>query len=161
MNSVQLARQPMPTGPPEAHLELAPALGQMGTPVASPRGTILFHQGQPPSGVFVVCTGKVRLSRICADGQRMSKTVGAGHILGLLATVSDQPFLKTAEAIADSELVSVDRSRLMSLLDRRADFWLQAIAVIKDEMKLIRKRVMYPNHKKAAAKADGSEASTG
>jgi len=129
--------------------------------VVSPRGTILFQQGQPPSGVFVVRKGKVRLSRICADGQRMSRTVGAGHILGLLATVSDQPYLKTAEAVADCEFSSVDRIRVMSLLDRRADFWLQAVAVINDEMKLIRKRVMTSNHKKVAGKAGEDKASTG
>jgi len=147
--SAQLAYQP----PLESQSELAPALEQLGTAQVSPRGTILFQQGQQPTGVLVVRKGKVRLSRICADGQRMSKTVGAGHILGLLATVSDQPYLKTAEAIADSELVSVDRSRLMSLLDRRTDFWLQAVEVIKGEMKLIRKRVMTSNQKKVAGKA--------
>jgi len=147
--SAQLAYQP----PLESQSELAPALEQLGTAQVSPRGTILFQQGQQPTGVLVVRKGKVRLSRICADGQRMSKTVGAGHILGLLATVSDQPYLKTAEEIADSELVSVDRSRLMSLLDRRTDFWLQAVEVIKGEMKLIRKRVMTSNQKKVAGKA--------
>ena len=154
--SAQLAYQP----PPDSQLELVAALEQLGTAVVSPRGTILFQQGQPSSGVFVVRKGKVRLSRICEDQQRMSRTVGAGHILGLLATVSDQPYLKTAEAIADSELVSVDRSRVMSLLSRRTEFWLQAVTVIKDEMKRIRKRVTNSNQKKVAGKAGEAEAST-
>jgi CRP-like cAMP-binding protein len=154
--SAQLAYQP----PPDSQSELAPALEQLGTAVVSPRGTILFQQGQPPSGVFVVRKGKVRLSRIGPDGHRMTRTVGAGHILGLLATVSDQPYLKTAEAVEDSELLSVDRSRVMSLLDRRTDFWLQAVEVIKGEMKLIRKRVMSSNQKKVAGKAGEAEAST-
>ena len=153
-----MSAQPAFQPPPESQSELAPALEQLGTAVMSPRGTILFQQGQPPSGVFVVRKGKVRLTRICADGQRMTRTVGAGHILGLLATVSDQPYLKTAEAVEDSELLSVDRNRVMSLLDRRTDFWLQAVEVIKGEMKLIRKRVMHPNQKRAAPKAGGSEA---
>jgi len=156
-----MSAQPAFQPPPESKAELAPALEVLGTMVVSPRGTILFQQGQPPSGVFVVRKGKVRLSRICADGQRMSRTVGAGHILGLLATVSDQPYLKTAEAVADCEFSSVDRIRVMSLLDRRADFWLQAVAVINDEMKLIRKRVMTSNHKKVAGKAGEDKASTG
>jgi len=156
-----MSAQPAFQPPPESQAELAPALEVLGTMVVSPRGTILFQQGQPPSGVFVVRKGKVRLSRICADGQRMSRTVGAGHILGLLATVSDQPYLKTAEAVADCEFSSVDRIRVMSLLDRRADFWLQAVAVINDEMKLIRKRVMTSNHKKVAGKAGEDKASTG
>ena len=156
-----MSAQPAFQPPPESQSELAPALEQLGTAVVSPRGTILFQQGQPPNGVFVVSKGKVRLSRIGPDGRRMTRTVGAGHILGLLATVSDQPYLKTAEAVEDSELLSVDRSRLMSLLDRRTDFWLQAVEVIKGEMKLIRKRVMSSTHKKVAGKAGEAEASTG
>jgi CRP-like cAMP-binding protein len=155
--SAQLAYQP----PPGSPLELAPALEQLGTAVVSPRGTILFQQGQPPGGVFVVRKGKVRLLRISADGQRMSRTVGPGHILGLLATVSDQPYLKTAEAVEDSEFVSVDRNCVMGLLNRRTDFWLQAVTVIKDEMKLIRKRVTNSNQKKVAGNAGEAEASTG
>jgi CRP-like cAMP-binding protein len=133
---------------PESNPELAPALEQMGNVVVSQRGTILFQQGQAASGVYVVRRGKLRLSRLCEDGHRTSRTVGPGHIIGLLATVSDQPYLKTAEALEDSELTSVDRNRVMSLLDRRADFWLQAVDVIKEEMKLIRKRVLNSNRKK-------------
>ncbi len=143
---------------PVPESELAPALEQLGNIVVSQRGTTLFQQGQPASGVFVVRQGKLRLSRLCADGHRSSRTVGRGHIIGLLATVSDQPYLKTAEALEDSELASVDRNRVMALLDRRADFWLQAVAVIKDEMKLIRKQVLNSNRKKAGEKAAGSAA---
>jgi CRP-like cAMP-binding protein len=133
MTSTQLAQQPQPTTP-ESPTELAPALEQMGTTVVGPRGTILFQQGQPPGCVLVLRKGKVRLLRIGADGQRMSRTVGPGHILGLLATVSNQPDLRTAEAVEDSEFASVDRNCVMDLLHRRTDFWLQAVTVAKDEM---------------------------
>ena len=129
--------------------------------MASPRGTILFRQGEQSTGVLVVRKGKVRLSRVCAEGQIKSKTVGTGHILGLLATVSDQPYLKTAEATVDCELVRVDRMRVMNLLSHRADFWLQAIEVIKCEMKLIRKRVMGANPAKASAPGGDGQAGTG
>ena len=154
-----MSAQPVYPAPPESQSELALALEQMGTAIAGPRGTILFRQGEQSTGVLVVRKGMVRLSRISADGQTMSKTVGTGHILGLLATVSDQPYLKTAEAIADCELVRVDRMRVMNLLSHRADFWLQAVEVIKREMKLIRKRVMGAN--KDSAQSAGGQASTG
>ena len=133
---------------------------QLGNVQLNPRGTILFRQGEQPAGVLVVRKGRVRLSRLCHDGQSLSKTVGAGHILGLLATVSDQPYLKTAETITDSELVAVDRSRVMVLLNRRADFWLQAVAVISGEMNLIKKRVMNSTATKASARS-GRTASGG
>jgi len=152
-----MSAQPIPAV--EARPELAQALGQLGTTQLSPRGTVLFQQGQLPAGVLVVRKGRVRLSRVGHDGESLSKTVGAGHILGLLATVSDQPYLKTAETIADSELVAVDRPRVMALLHQHADFWLQAIEVIKCEMKLIRKRVMGSAAGKASA--PGGQADTG
>ena len=144
-----MSAQPAHPLSPESQPELARALEQLGTAQLSPRGTILFQQGQRPNGLFVVRKGKVRLSRTEADGQCSARTVGAGHILGLLATVSDQPYLKTAEAVEDSELFSVERSRVMSLLDRHTDYWLQAVSVIKDEMKLIRKKVMSAQQPKA------------
>lgn len=139
MSTSQSVQQPGST--PDSHSELAPALEQMGTAVSNPRGTVVFQQGQQPTGVFVLLKGKVRLARNCNDGRRTQRTVGRGHILGLLATVSDQPYLKTAEAIEDSEFAFVDRTRVMSLLNRRPDFWLQAVAVVQEELKLIRKRV--------------------
>lgn len=146
-----MSAQPIYPPPAESQPELTQALEQLGTAQLSPRGTVLFQQGQRPAGVLVVRKGRVRLSRVDHDGQSLSKTVGVGHILGLLATVSDQPYLKTAETIADSELVAVDRDRVMALLNRRADFWLQAVEVIKGEMKLIRKRVMGSANAKASA----------
>ena len=141
MVSSQSVDQLQPASALDSHSELAPALQQMGTAVVSPRGTLVFQQGQQPTGVYVLLKGKVRLARDCSDGHRTQRTVGRGHILGLLATVSDQPYLKTAEAVEDSEFAFVDRNLVMSLLNRRPDFWLQAVAVVQDELKLIRKRV--------------------
>jgi len=155
-----MSAQPVYPPPAEAQPELAPALEQLGTAVVSPRGTVLFQQGHQPTGVLVLRKGKVRLSRVGHDGETSSKIVGAGHILGLLATVSDQPYLKTAETIVDSELVSVDRPRVMGLLSRRADFWLQAVEVIKCEMKLIRKQVMGSHPAKAGAPGGDGQAAT-
>ena len=155
-----MSAQPVYPLPADAHLELAPALEQLGTAMVSPRGTILFRQGQQPTGVLVLRKGKVRLSRVGHDGETSSKIVGAGHILGLLATVSDQPYLKTAETTVDSELVSVDRPRVMGLLIRRADFWLQAVEVIKREMKLIRKQVMGSHPAKAGSPGGDGQAAT-
>lgn len=133
--------------------ELAPALEKLGKPVTSPRGTILFQQGQPSTGVMVLRTGRVRLTFDLGNGHHAGKTVGPGHVLGLLATVSEQPYGKTAKTLDDCELVQVNRTAVMALLERRKDFWLTVISVIADEMRLIKKRV-----RSAAAPANTSSA---
>jgi CRP-like cAMP-binding protein len=134
-------------------LELAPALEKLGKRVSSARGTILFQQGQPATGVLVLRTGRVRLTFDLGNGHHAGKTVGPGHVLGLLATVSEQPYGKTAKTLEDCGLVQVDRTSVMALLERRKDFWLTVISVIADEMRLIKKRV-----RSAAPPADKSSA---
>jgi CRP-like cAMP-binding protein len=141
MESAKGVAQIQTSGQPELNMKLAPALEEMGTIVASPRGTVLFQQGQQPTGVLVVRKGRVRLSHLCEDGQHWDRTVGPGHILGLLAAVADQPYRKTAQTVEDCEFASVDRMRLMSLLRRRNDFWLEAIRVVSDELRVIRRQV--------------------
>jgi CRP-like cAMP-binding protein len=129
---------------------LAGVLAELGTTVLISRGTVLFEQGHQASGILVLRKGKVRLSHLCEDGQRWTHVVGPGHILGLLATVSDQPYRKTAEAMEDCELVPIDRNRVMTLLRQRADFWLQAIRVVAEELKLIKKQVFKPEARQAS-----------
>jgi CRP-like cAMP-binding protein len=139
MASSPLANQLHSTRPPESQSALASALERLGTKVESPRGSVLFQQGRQPTRVLVLRKGKVRLSRNFADGHRGYRTVGPGRILGLLATVSNQPYLKTAETLEDCEVISVDRNRVVSLLDHHPDLWLQAVAVVKNEIKLVRR----------------------
>lgn len=147
MSSAPRADQSTPSGSMGVHVAFASALDVMGAPVTIPAETVLFEQGQPPKGVFVLRKGKVRLSCVCADGHRSHRIVGPGHVIGLLATVSDQPYLKTAQAVEDAEFGFVDRNQVMGLLSRRADFWFEGLAVLSDELKLIRRQVSKANHK--------------
>jgi CRP/FNR family transcriptional regulator, cyclic AMP receptor protein len=139
MGSLQPGNQ-QPTGVPKASVELASALERMGIMVVSPRGTVLFRPGQQPNGVFVVRKGRVRLSLHCADGQLTYRTVGPGYILGLPATVSDQPYSLTAETVEDSEFASVDRKRVLSLLRRRSGLSFQVVTILADEVRRMRKQ---------------------
>jgi CRP/FNR family cyclic AMP-dependent transcriptional regulator len=136
-------------------LELASSLERLGTPITSPRGTMLFQQGQPSTGVLVLRKGRVRLTFDLGNGHHAGKTVRPGHVLGLLAAVSEQPYAKTAKTLDDCELTSVDRTAVMGLLERRKDFWLTVVSVIADEIRLIRKRV-----RPAAVPKDRSDAAT-
>jgi len=128
----------LPTEIPKAQLDLVAALEQVANTVVLRRGAVLFHQGQQPSSVFVVRKGRVRLTLFCGDGELAYQTVGPGYILGLPATVSDQPYSLTAETVEDSEFASVDRKLLLLLLDRRNDLMVQVVAILADELRRMR-----------------------
>ena len=65
-----------------------------------PRNTILFAEGRPVRGIYVLCDGRAKLS-ICADsGKRLSlRVAGPGEVLGLGAALSNTPYEITAELL--------------------------------------------------------------
>ena len=46
-------------------------LSSITSPASYPKGAMLFVEGQSPRGVFILCTGKVKLSTSSADGKTL------------------------------------------------------------------------------------------
>jgi len=70
-----------------------------------PKGAVLFVEGQSPRGVFMLCTGRVKLSTCSSDGKSIiTRIAEAGEILGLSATVSGKQYMATAETLAPCQV---------------------------------------------------------
>jgi CRP/FNR family transcriptional regulator len=84
---------------------------------AYPKGTVLFVEGQPERGIFVLCQGTAKLS-ICADDgtTRILKLSQPGEVLGLSATVSGKPYGLTAETMGPCQVNFVKRDDFMRFL---------------------------------------------
>lgn len=68
-----------------------------------PRGSTILMEGQPARGVFLLCTGRVKLSTCSEDGKSIILRVSeAGEALGLSAVFASAAYEKTAQAIVDS-----------------------------------------------------------
>jgi len=60
--------------------------------------TLLFVEGQNPRGVYILCSGKVKLSTTSKEGKVLIlKQAEAGEVLGLSAAVSGTNYEMTAE----------------------------------------------------------------
>ena len=58
-----------------------------------PKGATLFVEGRSPRGVFVPCSGRVKLSTSSADGRTLILRISeSGDLLGLPATVTGRPY---------------------------------------------------------------------
>ena len=71
---------------------LSPQAGQRLNEIKStavyPKGAMLFIEGQQPRGVFVLCSGKVKLSTSSREGKTIiTKISDSGDVLGLNASV--------------------------------------------------------------------------
>jgi CRP/FNR family cyclic AMP-dependent transcriptional regulator len=75
-----------------------------------PRNTILFSEGRPVRGIYLLRDGRAKLS-ICADsGKRLTlRVAGPGEVLGLGAALSNTPYEITAELLDTSQIVFIHR----------------------------------------------------
>jgi len=75
-------------------------LAAITSAAAHPKGATLFVEGQSPRGVFILCSGKAKLSTSSADGRSLILRISeSGEVLGLPATVTGKPYELTAEVI--------------------------------------------------------------
>lgn len=92
-----------------------------------PAGAVLFVEGQSPRGVYVLCSGKVKLSTTSKDGKvLMLKQAEAGEVLGLSAAISGTNYEMTAETATPSQLNFIRRQDLMSLMQEESEVGVHA-----------------------------------
>ena len=94
---------------------------------AYPQGAVLFVEGQAPRGVYIVCTGRVKLSTTSRDGKTLILRIAqAGEVLGLHATVSGKPYELTGETLQPCQLDFVRRDDFLRFLENHSDACLHA-----------------------------------
>ena len=93
------------------------------------RGSVLFAEGDPARGVFILRTGKATLSISSSEGRVVIlRMVEAGDVLGLNAVLRNSTYEATVKILAPSRVNFISRSELMELI---ANSDAGAVAVIK------------------------------
>jgi CRP/FNR family transcriptional regulator, cyclic AMP receptor protein len=94
---------------------------------AYPQGAVLFVEGQAPRGVYIVCSGRVKLSTTSREGKTLIlRMAQAGEVLGLHATVSGKPYELTGETLQPCQLDFVRRDDFLRFLQHHGDAYLNA-----------------------------------
>jgi CRP/FNR family transcriptional regulator len=92
-------------------------LNEIRSSATYPKSAMLFIEGQQPRGVFVLCTGKAKLSTSSAEGRTViTKISEAGDVLGLSATISNRPYEVTAEMIEPGQANFITRDALLQFM---------------------------------------------
>ena len=87
-----------------------------------PAGALLFVEGQTPRGVFVLCSGKVKLYTTSKEGKVLIlKQAEAGEVLGLSAAISGTNYEMTAETAVPCQLDFIGRQDFMALLQKESE----------------------------------------
>ncbi|MBS1809971.1 MAG: Crp/Fnr family transcriptional regulator [Acidobacteria bacterium] len=81
-----------------------------------PQGTVLFIEGQAPQGVFILCSGRAKLSINSSNGKSLMRMTELGELLGLNAVVSGRPYEVSAEMLNDGKVNFIQRDAFLSFL---------------------------------------------
>jgi CRP/FNR family transcriptional regulator len=107
----------------EQHLfcNLSPSAVQKLNDITSaavyPRAAMLFIEGQQGRGVFVLCSGKAKLSTTSLEGKTIiTKISEHGDVLGLNATISNRPYEVTAEMLEPGQANFIAADALLRFL---------------------------------------------
>src|SRR5262245_16860334 len=80
--------------------ELGKSFEALKNTTVFPKGALLFVEGQTPTGVFMLCSGRVKLMTCSSDGKGLiTRIAEGGEMLGLSAVISGREYMATAETL--------------------------------------------------------------
>lgn len=99
----------------EATLEFLVARAQ---PVHVPAGAYFFHEGDSPTGMFVIEAGHVRVSRSREGQEFLLQEFGPGDCFGEMALMDLHPRSASVRAVDDCRAIEILPGDLLDLFER-------------------------------------------
>lgn len=94
-------------------------LGEASRLVRVPKGTLVFHEGDPGDYLLVVSSGHVKLVLFGRDGRELVlEKHGPGSVFGELAVIDGAPRSASAVTLEATVFLQLKRAPLLDLIDR-------------------------------------------
>jgi CRP/FNR family cyclic AMP-dependent transcriptional regulator len=87
-----------------------------------PKGSLLFVEGEQPRGVFILCSGRAKLTTSSSEGKTLIvKMAGPGEILGVSAAILGNAYEVSAETLEPAQVNFIGRDDFLRLISSHAD----------------------------------------
>jgi CRP/FNR family transcriptional regulator, cyclic AMP receptor protein len=87
-----------------------------------PKGSSLFVEGDAPRGVFILCSGRAKLTTSSTEGKTLIvKIAQPGDILGASSTILGKPYEVSAETIEPCQINFIKREDFLKLIGVSAE----------------------------------------
>jgi CRP-like cAMP-binding protein len=94
-------------------------------------GAVLIREGETGHEVFVVVEGRLDVSR---RGTGHVAEIGPGEVVGEMALFSNRPRNATVTAVTSAQLVRIQDTDFLALLDRTSHLWLKVATSLADRV---------------------------
>jgi CRP/FNR family transcriptional regulator, cyclic AMP receptor protein len=101
-----------------------------------PLGTILFGEGDPCAGLFLVASGKIRIFKLSPAGREQVLSIEApGSSFAELPVFDGGNYPASASALEDAEVLFISRKDFQSYCREHPDVALKVIAVVGSRLR--------------------------
>jgi CRP-like cAMP-binding protein len=119
--------------------ELFQVLEKRATAVECDVEHVLFRQGDPPVGLYVLAKGGATVTMTSEDGESLLSVEAApGSVLGLPAVIGNQPYSLTAKAHHGSWVGFISRTDFYALMQAEPALMVKILQVLANEVRSAR-----------------------
>src|SRR5215472_11401518 len=98
------------------------ALQDIKATAVYPKGALLCLEGQPPRGVFVLCTGRAKVSTTSSEGKTIILRIAEpGEVLGLTSVMEGTPYEATIETLEPTQANFISQSDFGRFISQHAE----------------------------------------
>ncbi len=112
-------------------------------PLKIKSGDTIFYEGDEPGKLYFVKSGFVKMFRMSPEGRStVIYLYGPGSLIGVRALTSpDKQLRHTAEAITDTEIVTIPEANYLKALEENPEYILDLLHVFIDRLNLTERKL--------------------
>lgn len=104
-------------------------------------GETLFREGEPATALYLVVSGRIKLTQVSADGHEVIlRFVGPGDAVAALALFEDTAYPLTASAVSESVLLAWHRDVVQELFQRHPPLAVNAMRLLSKRLREVQER---------------------
>lgn len=120
------------------------------------RNALLFQEGDPANGFYLVLSGKVKVFKISPDGkEHILHIFGTGEPVGEVPVFSGSNFPASASTLEESSLLYFPRARFLDLASRKPQILLNMLATLSRRLRTFTQKIEGLSLKEVAARLAG------
>lgn len=116
---------------------------KMSRSLQYPKGEVIFQEGEPAFGLYIICKGKVKLAKHSLRGKKqILKLLGPGEVLGEKTLFDREVYTAYAETLEETTLHFIEREPFMAFLREHPEVTLRFVEKLARELKAFQDKLM-------------------
>jgi CRP-like cAMP-binding protein len=100
------------------------------------RGEVIFEEGDPPNGLYLIADGTVRVTAANERGEVLLATIGPNNVLGEMGVLDGEPRSGTATAVQPCTAYFVAMEPFLDTLELSPQLCMRLLALMTDRLRV-------------------------